>query len=367
MIAAVSRSYCCSRSSSSSISGPDARARFLPTVGSVFVVVPIVPVLLVKCLIDSRLHAADGRRSRYEGGFRLLLHDFQQRIELIDPVLRRARGLLQSLIYSRHSLTHLLYVYAERGRDVVDVVRDRARVPHQRVDIPVDLVQHVADFLVALPEIPGGGHQRHCKDDHRDGHDDARRAGGLFPPPRCGHDLFRIDRVRKRAGSLQQQLRAATDPSRHTCEVCKGEAIYRGGLGHGTKSAQYDIFSQQIFTTDLINMPALQFVVEGGRPLSGSIRPSGNKNAALPIVAAALLSQNKVHLENVPRIRDIETLVELIRSVGASMEWVGRNSLDILAKELRPADLNPMLCAKIRESILLDARLLSLIHIRRCR
>jgi UDP-N-acetylglucosamine 1-carboxyvinyltransferase len=106
-------------------------------------------------------------------------------------------------------------------------------------------------------------------------------------------------------------------------------------------------------------MPAVQFVVEGGRPLSGSIRPSGNKNAALPIVAAAIISPNKVHLENVPRIRDIETLVELIRSVGASMEWVGRNSLEVLATDLRPADLNPTLCAKIRASILLAAPLLA--------
>ena len=65
-------------------------------------------------------------------------------------------------------------------------------------------------------------------------------------------------------------------------------------------------------------MPAVQFVVEGGRTLNGSIRPSGNKNAALPIVAAALLSENPVHLENVPRIRDIETLVELIRSLGVT-------------------------------------------------
>src|SRR5438067_13245422 len=106
-------------------------------------------------------------------------------------------------------------------------------------------------------------------------------------------------------------------------------------------------------------MPAVQFVVEGGRTLSGSIRPSGNKNAALPIVAAALISPNPVHLRNVPRIRDIETLVELIRSVGASMEWVGQNSLDVHAKELRPADLNPTLCAKIRASILLAAPLLA--------
>src|SRR5882757_3078329 len=106
-------------------------------------------------------------------------------------------------------------------------------------------------------------------------------------------------------------------------------------------------------------MPAVQFVVEGGKSLSGSIRPSGNKNAALPIVAAALVSPNLVHLDNVPRIRDIETLVELIRSVGASVEWVGQNALDIHAKDLRPADLNPTLCAKIRASILLAAPLLA--------
>ena len=106
-------------------------------------------------------------------------------------------------------------------------------------------------------------------------------------------------------------------------------------------------------------MPAVQFVVEGGRTLSGSIRPSGNKNAALPIVAAALISHNPVHLENVPRIRDIETLVELIRSVGASMEWTGQNSLSIHAANLSPGDLNPTLCAKIRASILLAAPLLA--------
>jgi UDP-N-acetylglucosamine 1-carboxyvinyltransferase len=106
-------------------------------------------------------------------------------------------------------------------------------------------------------------------------------------------------------------------------------------------------------------MPAVQFIVEGGNKLSGSIRPSGNKNAALPIVAAALLSDKPVVLENVPRIRDLETLVELIKSVGASIEWAGRNSLHIHAKEIRPRDLNPTLCAKIRASILLAAPILA--------
>ena len=75
-------------------------------------------------------------------------------------------------------------------------------------------------------------------------------------------------------------------------------------------------------------MTALQFVVQGGHRLAGRIRPSGNKNAALPIVAAALLCEEPVYLENVPRIRDVETLVELLKSVGASAEWTTRNSLD---------------------------------------
>ena len=73
-------------------------------------------------------------------------------------------------------------------------------------------------------------------------------------------------------------------------------------------------------------MGALQFSVEGGRTLSGTIRPSGNKNAALPIIAAALLTEHPVTLENLPRIRDVEVLVELVKSTGVQMDWTGRNT-----------------------------------------
>jgi UDP-N-acetylglucosamine 1-carboxyvinyltransferase len=106
-------------------------------------------------------------------------------------------------------------------------------------------------------------------------------------------------------------------------------------------------------------MSALQFVVEGGHTLSGTIRPSGNKNAALPIIAAALLTDHPVTLSNVPRIRDVETLVELIRSAGVAAEWTGRNSLSVHAKSLRSADLDPRLCARIRASILLAAPMIA--------
>jgi UDP-N-acetylglucosamine 1-carboxyvinyltransferase len=105
-------------------------------------------------------------------------------------------------------------------------------------------------------------------------------------------------------------------------------------------------------------MAAAQFIVEGGHRLSGTITPSGNKNAALPIVAAALLTEQPVVLENVPRIRDIETLVCLIASLGPEIEWQGRNTLRIHAKEVRPAELDRALSAKIRGSILLAGPLL---------
>jgi UDP-N-acetylglucosamine 1-carboxyvinyltransferase len=103
----------------------------------------------------------------------------------------------------------------------------------------------------------------------------------------------------------------------------------------------------------------MQFIVEGGPRLSGSIRPSGNKNAALPIVAAALLTDQPVTLDNVPRIRDLETLVELVRTTGAQVDWAARNTLRIHAKQLSASALDPVMCARIRASILLAAPLLA--------
>jgi len=103
----------------------------------------------------------------------------------------------------------------------------------------------------------------------------------------------------------------------------------------------------------------VQFIVEGGQRLNGTIRPAGNKNAALPIIAAALLTDSPVVLSNVPRIRDVETLVELVRTTGADCVWTGDNVLRIHAREVRAANLDPALCARIRASILLAAPLLA--------
>ncbi|MDX2261461.1 MAG: UDP-N-acetylglucosamine 1-carboxyvinyltransferase [Gemmatimonadales bacterium] len=104
---------------------------------------------------------------------------------------------------------------------------------------------------------------------------------------------------------------------------------------------------------------APRFIIRGGRPLSGTIRPAGNKNAALPVIAATLLADGPVHLGNIPRIRDVETLLELIADLGAMVSWTGPNAVTIDARPVKPKPLDPVLCTRIRASILLAGPLLA--------
>src|SRR5215207_9287014 len=101
------------------------------------------------------------------------------------------------------------------------------------------------------------------------------------------------------------------------------------------------------------------FVIKGGQPLSGTIRPAGNKNAALPIVAASLLADEPVVLRNVPHILDVETMLELVASTGATVERTGPNEVRIDPRGLRRASLDPALCTRIRASVLLAAPLVA--------
>ncbi|HET8622669.1 MAG TPA: UDP-N-acetylglucosamine 1-carboxyvinyltransferase, partial [Gemmatimonadales bacterium] len=95
-----------------------------------------------------------------------------------------------------------------------------------------------------------------------------------------------------------------------------------------------------------------RFRVRGGRALRGSIRPAGNKNAALPILAATLLADGPVDLENVPRIRDVETMLALLADLGGTVSWTGPNAVRIDTTTARAKPLDPALCARIRASIL---------------
>lgn len=95
-----------------------------------------------------------------------------------------------------------------------------------------------------------------------------------------------------------------------------------------------------------------KFIIEGGAPLNGEVTPAGNKNAALPLVAACLLTKESVILHNVPYIQDVLVMRKLIESLGAQVEELGIGSWRITAADVRPADLNPDLCRRIRASIL---------------
>ena len=101
------------------------------------------------------------------------------------------------------------------------------------------------------------------------------------------------------------------------------------------------------------------FTVTGGRPLKGTIRPAGNKNAALPILAATLLADGPCHINNVPHIRDVETMLELLKHLGAAVRWTGPNGVEVDAARAEPRELDPALSARIRASILLAGPMLA--------
>ena len=102
-----------------------------------------------------------------------------------------------------------------------------------------------------------------------------------------------------------------------------------------------------------------KFVIEGGFPIQGEVTPSGNKNAALPMLAACLLTEEPVLLHNVPNIRDIQTMRSLIESLGVQIDQIAEHSWRVHAKEIRLAGLNPDSCRNIRASILLAGPMVS--------
>ncbi|HEY7692414.1 MAG TPA: UDP-N-acetylglucosamine 1-carboxyvinyltransferase [Gaiellaceae bacterium] len=110
-----------------------------------------------------------------------------------------------------------------------------------------------------------------------------------------------------------------------------------------------------VLTSEL--MQAL--VIEGGHRLSGTVKAAGNKNGALPILAATLLTHEPVALSNVPRIRDVDTMLELLADLGADVAWTGPNEVRVHTAEVTKYELDPELCSRMRASFLLAGPLLA--------
>jgi len=100
-----------------------------------------------------------------------------------------------------------------------------------------------------------------------------------------------------------------------------------------------------------INMD--KFMIEGGVSLNGEVTPAGNKNAALPLLAASLLTDEPIILRNIPQIQDTRVMRKLVESLGVQIEDLDATSWRVTARDLRLADLNPDLCRRIRASILI--------------
>jgi UDP-N-acetylglucosamine 1-carboxyvinyltransferase len=102
-----------------------------------------------------------------------------------------------------------------------------------------------------------------------------------------------------------------------------------------------------------------KFVIEGGVPLSGTVVPAGNKNGALPILAATLLTDEDVTLRNVPRISDVDAMLALLASLGASVSWTSDGDVNINAAGVDHTSVDRELGEQIRASFLLAGPLLA--------
>jgi UDP-N-acetylglucosamine 1-carboxyvinyltransferase len=111
--------------------------------------------------------------------------------------------------------------------------------------------------------------------------------------------------------------------------------------------------------TAVIGRAAECFVIEGGRSLNGRVQAAGNKNGALPILSACLLTSGPVTLRNVPRIADVETMLELLNDVGADADWTGANEVRVHAADVTKQELDEELCSRMRASFLLAGPLLA--------
>jgi UDP-N-acetylglucosamine 1-carboxyvinyltransferase len=99
--------------------------------------------------------------------------------------------------------------------------------------------------------------------------------------------------------------------------------------------------------------------IEGGRRLAGRVAVEGNKNSALPLIAACLLTDQPCEISNVPRIRDVEVLLEILSGLGATIEGAGTSTLRITCGAVTGDRPDPILVGKLRGSVLLLGPLLA--------
>lgn len=104
---------------------------------------------------------------------------------------------------------------------------------------------------------------------------------------------------------------------------------------------------------------AEKFIIQGAKPLKGEIAAGGAKNAAFPVLAASLLTRESCTIDNLPLIKDVLTFIEIIKSLGAEIDWLDERKIRIKAQDIQPKNLDKKLVSKLRGSILLIGALLA--------
>ncbi|MBP6219333.1 MAG: UDP-N-acetylglucosamine 1-carboxyvinyltransferase [Oligoflexales bacterium] len=102
-----------------------------------------------------------------------------------------------------------------------------------------------------------------------------------------------------------------------------------------------------------------RFMIEGGRALSGTVKPSGNKNEALPALMSCLLTDEPIVLHRIPQIKDVLTTCHILEGIGVQVDWINEDSVRLCAKQAHSYKPDPELCSHVRASILLLGGLLS--------
>jgi UDP-N-acetylglucosamine 1-carboxyvinyltransferase len=103
----------------------------------------------------------------------------------------------------------------------------------------------------------------------------------------------------------------------------------------------------------------MKFIINGGRHLSGEIQVNGFKNSATPIIAATILNKGKTVLENIPKIGDVLTMLDILKSCGSRQKWIGEYSVEIDNNDFDPKFIDQEQVRKIRSSVLLIGPILA--------
>src|ERR1700686_2823807 len=99
-------------------------------------------------------------------------------------------------------------------------------------------------------------------------------------------------------------------------------------------------------------------LIQGGAPLTGTVVPAGNKNGALALIAASVLTDDELHLGNVPRIRDVDAMLEIMEGLGGRVCWRAENELTLCGADIDGSAVDTTLGERIRASFLLAGPLL---------